>query len=103
MIYGMRGIAGIEIKIVRGSGPCRRGRTRRSIRRGSTRHSASGTASTRGRLLGCPPLYLGLQPDLRPAVAEIEHRAWHFGITVLVDAYRIAVREAEEICHAVGV
>jgi hypothetical protein len=54
-------------------------------------------------LLGCPPLDLGLQPDLRPAGAEIEHRAWHVRITVLVDTYRIAVREAEEICHAVGV
>lgn len=54
-------------------------------------------------LLGGPLLYLCTEPQLRAAVAEVAHRSRHVGVSVLVDADRIAMSDAEEFGNTVRI
>ncbi len=65
--------------------------------------TAGGTGATARRLLGRPAFDVGLEPDLHAPVAEVENRAWHVRVPMLVDAHGVAVREAKQIGHAIGV
>ena len=63
----------------------------------SPRGSATRSGSAGRGLLSRPLLDLRPEPKLRAATAEIEHRTRHIGISVLVDAHRARVREAEDL------
>ena len=56
---------------------------------------------------GTPPmepiLDLGAEPDGGAAVTEGDNRAWHVGISALVAADAVAVRQAEKLGDAVRV
>jgi hypothetical protein len=54
-------------------------------------------------LFGCPPLDLGTEPKLDAALTEVDRRPWHVLVFPLVLEYRVAVREAQDIRHALGV
>ena len=65
--------------------------------------ATSGTRAAGRRLLGCPAFNVRPEPDLDTAVAEVEDRPWHVRVPVLVDADAVAVSEAQELSHAIGV
>jgi hypothetical protein len=48
-------------------------------------------------MVNCPPLNLWAQPELQPPAAEIDYRAGHVGVSSLVLAHRVSVREAEDL------
>jgi hypothetical protein len=78
-------------------------RTDHRSRATSAASATRGTGATACRLLGRPEFDVGLEPDLHPSVAEIEHRPWHVRIPVLVEAHGVAVGKAEQVGYAVGV
>jgi hypothetical protein len=54
-------------------------------------------------LAGRPTLNLGTEPKLDAALSEIEYRPWHVVVALLVLKHGVAVREAEDFGHALGV
>ena len=73
------------------------------VRPRSPADTTGGTGMTARPLCGCPAFDVGLEPDLHAAVAEVEDGSWHIRVPMLVHAHGIAVREAKQLCHAIGV
>ena len=71
--------------------------------RGSPAGAAGGTSSTAPRLVVRPAFNIGLEPDLDAPVAEVEDWSGHVWIPVLVDAHGVAMGQAKELCHGIGV
>ena len=55
------------------------------------------------RSLACPPLELGLEPELYAALTEVERRLWHVLVAALVHADGVRMREPEHLRDAVGI
>lgn len=70
------------------------------------RISASGAtwaSATPDILLSCPHFDLGTQPELDAAASEVQDRPWHVGVSMLIHADCVAVRESKQLGHAVRV
>jgi excisionase family DNA binding protein len=67
--------------------------------------SGVGTASAPsiGGLAGGPLRDLGAKPEFHPALAEVDHRAGHVGVAVLVDAHSVVACDAEDLGDPVSV
>lgn len=56
-----------------------------------------------GGLADGPFRDLGPKPEFHPALAEVDYRPGHVGVSVLVDAHRVVTRDAKDLGDAVSV
>jgi hypothetical protein len=54
-------------------------------------------------MLSRPPLDLGAQPELQSSSAAINDGTRHLGVAGLVFAHRVAMRQAKDRCHILGI
>jgi hypothetical protein len=56
-----------------------------------------------GGLVGDPLLDLRAEPELHAALAQVDDRAGHVRVAVLVDAHGVVARDAEDLRDAMSV
>lgn len=47
--------------------------------------------------LSRPSFYLGTHPESTATVAHVDHRSWHVGVAVLIQADRVRLRKTQQL------